>query len=144
MWWKNHSQTLFKKIKLEHISGSIVSSFIQFVFIVWQVEDNQNTLKLSVDYLFLTHIKFFKKTKRGLELVSLVHFLWDVWRKLFLVLSSVTWPNFMTWLPLFREILGNTCIVIVCWPGCDVIYFKINHIFLIKPFFLHDQIIKTK
>ena len=29
--------------------------------------------------------------------------------------------------------LGNTCVVIVCWPGCYVINFEINVIFLIKP-----------
>ena len=36
------------------------------------------------------------------------------------------------------------CIVIVCEPGCDVRNFEINLIFLIKPFFLHDQNVKTK
>ena len=44
-------------------------------------------------------------------------------------------PNFISWLPLFREILGNIYIVIVCETGCDVINFEINFIFLIKPFF---------
>ena len=33
-----------------------------------------------------------------------------------------------------REILSNMCIVILCKPGCDIINFKINIIFLIKPF----------
>ena len=33
---------------------------------------------------------------------------------LFLLLYSLTWPNFNFWLPLLREILGNVCIVIVC------------------------------
>ena len=27
------------------------------------------------------------------------------------------------------------CVVIVCFPACDVINFEINLIFLIKPFF---------
>ena len=35
-------------------------------------------------------------------------------------------------------------IIIVCQPGYDVINFEINLIFLAKPFFLHDQIVKTK
>ena len=35
-------------------------------------------------------------------------------------------------------------IIIVCQPGYDVINFEINLIFLVKPFFLHDQIVKTK
>ena len=37
----------FPKVKIEHISGSTVLSFTQFVFIVFQVEDYQNILKLS-------------------------------------------------------------------------------------------------
>ena len=54
--------------------------------------------------------------------------------KILLPLYSMNWPNFIVWLPLLHEILGNTCIVIVCWPGCDVINFEINLIFLIKPY----------
>ena len=42
-------------------------------------------------------------------------------------------------MPLLLKILGNVCIVIVCHPGCDVMDFEINHIFLIEPFFLLDQ-----
>ena len=34
-------------------------------------------------------------------------------------------------------------IVIVCWPGWDVINFEINLVFLIKPFFLDDQKFKA-
>ena len=43
-------------------------------------------------------------------------------------------PNFIVWLSLLHEILGNMCIAIVSWLGCDVINFKGNLIFLIKPF----------
>ena len=50
----------------------------------------------------------------------------------------------LVWLLLLRQILGNMCIVIVCWLGCDAINFPTNHIFLIKPFFLLDQKFKTK
>ena len=32
-------------------------------------------------------------------------------------------------------LLGNMCIVIVCFPDCDVINFGINLIFPIKPLF---------
>ena len=32
------------------------------------------------------------------------------------------------------KVLGNVCIAVVCFPGCNI-YFKINLIFLIKPFF---------
>ena len=45
--------------KIEHISGSIVYIFIQFVFIVCQVEDYRNILKLSYRPLVLTWDKAF-------------------------------------------------------------------------------------
>ena len=36
------------------------------------------------------------------------------------------------------------CIAIVYKPGCDVMNFEGNIIFLIKLFFLHDQKVVTK
>ena len=42
------------------------------------------------------------------------------------------------------EIQGNMFIAIVFFPGCDIINFEINLIFLIKPFFVHDQKVKKK
>ena len=74
-----------------------------------------------------------------MELVSLAHFRHDFWRKIFLLLSSITWLNLIAWLLLLREMFGRICIINVCWPDCDVINFEITLIFLIKPFFLHDQ-----
>ena len=61
----------------------------------------------------------------------------------FLMLHSINWPNFIVWLSLPLEILGNMCITIVYEPNCDVIKFDINLIFPIKSFFLHDQKVKT-
>ena len=63
------------------------------------------------------------------------HFVYYFSIKIFLVLYSVNWPNFIVWLPLLLEILGNICIVIICCPVCDVIKVEINHSFLTKPFF---------
>ena len=51
----------------------------------------------------------------------------------------LNWPSFIVWLLLLREMLDKICIVIVYWPGCDVINFQVNLIFLIKFSFLHDQ-----
>ena len=50
----------------------------------------------------------------GLELVSLPYFLQIFWRKIFLLLYLINWPNFMFWLLLIRKILGNIYIAIVC------------------------------
>ena len=43
----------------------------------------------------LQHIKLLQKTKRGLELVSLPHFLHYFWRKIYLTLGFINWPNFI-------------------------------------------------
>ena len=99
---------------------------------------------IKANLQLLPYIKFFKKQKRGLRLVLLPNCLPDFWRKIFLMLYSIRWPNFIVWLPLLRETLANICIIITCWPVCGVMNFEINLIFLIKPFFLHDQRIKTK
>ena len=76
----------------------------------------------------------FNFLEKALEIVYPPHFVHDFSTKMFLMLYSINWPNFNDWLPLLLEILVNMCIAIVCYPGCDVIKFKINLVFLIKPF----------
>ena len=110
--------------------------------ILCQVEGHPNIVKLSCRPLALAHIKLFNK--RGLEIVSLPHFLHDFWRKTFILLYSINWPNFIFLLILLRQILGNMCIAVVYLTGCDVINFEINLILQINPFFLYDQNVKTK
>ena len=60
-----------------------------------------------------------------------------VWffKKMFLMLYSINWPNLIVSLLLLLEILGNMCTVFVWLPVLDMIKFEINLIFLIKPFF---------
>ena len=60
------------------------------------------------------------------------------------MLYFINWPNFIVWLPFIIEILDNMCIAIVCKPDCDVMNFEVNLIFLVEPFFLHDQKVATK
>ena len=88
----------------------------------------------SGDHLLLPQIKPFWKMKRGLEVVSLSHFLHKFWRKLFLTLYSINCPNFIIWLLLLHEMLNNMCIVVVCFLVFDMINFEINLRFLVKPF----------
>ena len=85
--YKNH---IFLKTRC---TFSVRTALIQLVFIIRQVEDYQNILKLSCRPLTFASFKTFWKTKRGLELVSLPHFLHDFWWKIFLLLYSNTWPN---------------------------------------------------
>ena len=81
---------------------------------------------------------------KGLGIVSPAHFVYEFSTKMFLMLYSINLPNFIAWLPLLLDILGNICIAIVFKPGCDVMDFEINFTFLIEPFFLHDQKVMTK
>ena len=50
---KTNSSPFSEKLKL-HISGSIVYSFIQFAFIVWQVKGYRNISKLSCRHFDFT------------------------------------------------------------------------------------------
>ena len=132
MWWRNYYQTLFLEIKIQKISETIVKSHMQFVYIVCQFESCQNILKLSCRPLAFTSYKTFLKNKKRPRTSLPTSFYF------------INWLNFIVWLPLIRGLLGNMCIVIVCQPGFDVINFETNLIFLIRPFFLHDQKVKTK
>ena len=53
-------------------------------------------------------------------------------------------PNFIVWLLFLLEMLGNMCILIICYLACDVINFETNLRFLINPIFLHNQKVRTK
>ena len=66
--------------------------------------------------------------EKGLGIVSPANFVYAVSRKMFLILYSINWPNFIVRLPFLLEILGNMCIAIVYFLGCDVINFEINHL----------------
>ena len=44
---------------------------------------------------------------KGLGLVSPPHFVHNFSRKMFLMLDSINWPNFIVWLPILLEILDN-------------------------------------
>ena len=94
---------------------------------------NRNKLYKTLGYWFRDMLNF-NFSEKSLGLVSPPHFVYDFSRKLFLMLHSINWPNFIFWLPLLLEILDNMFITIICYPGCDVKKFEINIIFLIKPF----------
>ena len=67
--------------------------------------------------------------EKGLRIVSPLHFVYDFVYDFF---KKNLRPNF--WLPLLLEKLGNGCIVIICYSGCDVRNSEINFTFLIKSF----------
>ena len=51
---------------------------------------------------------------KGLGIVSPAHFMNDFSTKMFFMLYSINWQNFIAWLPFVREILANMCTAIVC------------------------------
>ena len=80
---------------------------------------------------------------KGLAIVSPLHFVYDFSRKMFLMLYSINWPNFIIWLLLLLETLANMCIII----ACDVLtsqFFEISLMFLTKPFCYITRISRQK
>ena len=78
---------------------------------------------INFDFFFL---------ENDLAIVSSPHFVYDVWRKMLSMLYFINWLNVIVWLSLLFDTLDNKCIIIVCFPSCDVIRFEIN--LFIKPF----------
>ena len=62
---------------VKHSILDVAPALDPLLVIICQVGSYRNILKLAADHLLLPHVKLFKKTKRGLELVSLSHFLHD-------------------------------------------------------------------
>ena len=83
-------------------------------------------------------------SEKGLGLVFPPHFVFDLSRKMFRMLYSINWLNFIVWLHLLLKILDNMCIVIVWFLYCDVANFEINLSFPIKLSFYMTKNLRTK
>ena len=57
---------------------------------------------------------------KGLGIVSPAHFVYDFSTKMFLMLYSINRQNFIVWLPLLFEIMGNMCTVLQLLVNQDV------------------------
>ena len=79
-----------------------------------------------------------------MQLVHLPYFLHNFWRKIFLTLYYINWSNFIAWLLLLLEMLGNMCIITGCFPSCNSANFEINLRFLITSFSGMTKTVKTK
>ena len=110
---------------------------MKFFLIEWPSGGIPNRIKtkmLTICFYFIQ--SFFWKRKKSLELASLPHFLHKFWRIIFCKLCSINWFNFIAWLSLLLQKLDNNiCIVIICCPDCDAMYFGITLNLLIQPFF---------
>ena len=113
------------------INSLNVYTFFFYCMTNWGLSKYIET-KLQAACYYLTFIKSSYKTRRGLKLVSLPQFLDDFWRKIFLLLYSISWQNFIFCLALLRGILGIMCITIIHLPVCDVISFSSLYFYMAK------------
>ena len=82
--------------------------------IVLNLAYHKNELYETLEYWSrdMLNLDFLEK---GLEIVYPSYFVYDFSKKkMFLMLCSINWPNFIALLPLLLEILVNMCIAIVC------------------------------
>ena len=103
--WPWNEQLFFKMI-ISYLWINVLK-FDTVCFYCMPIEGYWNILKLSCKPLDFTSDKAFLKSKKRSGTTQF-------WRKIFLLLYSINWPNFIVWLSLFCEILDNICIVIVC------------------------------
>ena len=86
---------------------------------------NENELLKPNRLLIQRYVQFWFFRKRSGNLnpncKSQSHFMDEFSRKTFFILHSINWPDFVAWLALPLKILGNLCIVIIYFPGCEAI-----------------------
>ena len=85
----------------------------------------ENCIKVQTIDPEICSVWYFRKGK-GLGLVFPPHFVYDISRKIFLMLHFSNKLNFIVWslIPLLLEILGNMCIIIISVLVDDVIHFE--------------------
>ena len=112
------SPRLFYKKSKFSIPLDQLSEMLWRLFLLYgQVDVYQNILKLRWWPLAFTLCKVFLKHKKRSRTSLPTSFLHGFWRKIFLTLYFRNWTNFIGWLPLHLEILGNMCIVIIFCPA---------------------------
>ena len=111
------SRLLYFLKKLNMRWKQMVYSLVSIYFDSSQLAINENKLYKTSDYWSWDMLNF-HFSEKGLGLVSPPHFVYDFSRKMFLMLHSINWPNFIVWLPLLLEILGNVyynCLLTRLW-----------------------------
>ena len=107
---------------LKNLYMRLVSIYFQYI------KTNYKTLVYDLLNLWYSQSWFFRKwSGNSFPTTFCVWFFLKKFFSCYVLLTEI--------LPLLLQILGNMCIEIVCFPGCDAINFEINLNFLIKPFF---------
>ena len=137
-WWKNKSfklKSFSKKLKMS-MSLCQQSKVLYSLFLLYaQIEAYRNILKLRCRPLLFISFKAFSKNKKrsgtSLPLLFAALFLKEAHISRYILLPD----HFIIWLVLLLEMFVNMCIVILCFPYCEVINLEINFLIFIKPFF---------
>ena len=100
---------------------------------VSQVQNCLNILKLSCRPLAFASYKAFLNHKKKDSLPAS----FSAWflKKNIALLYPITWPNFIVWLPLLREVLGNMCVIIVFKQAVTSQILKLTWSFELSHFF---------
>ena len=127
--WKCSSSSFFLKKKKSFIQGKRECSGVLLHYIsialklAFSKKELHRTLVYSSRDILQLHralvyssrdIFNFDVLEKDLGIVFPPHFVYDFSTEMFLMLYSINWPNFIVWLPLVLEILGNMCIAIDC------------------------------
>ena len=100
---------LFKKVWYE-----VKASGVSYKLIVLNLAYSKCELYKTLDYCSPDTLNF-DFLEKGLEIVSPSHFMYGFSRKMYLVLFSINWPNFVAWLPLLLEIFIVHCVYSNCF-----------------------------
>ena len=108
---ETNSRLLLSKALYEiKANGQHLSFDIFWKSSTWTCSKNKLYKTLNCCSRYMLRHNFLKKV---LGLVSPPCFVYDFSRKMYLMLYSVNWLNFIIWLPLLHEILGNIYILMV-------------------------------
>ena len=101
-----------------------INSIIFYCIRSWGLSKYTET-KLQTTCLYLK-LSF---SKKGLELVFLLCFLNNFWRKIFFFIYFINWPSFIVWFSLLREILANVSVTLKSkWQCISTINFYLRDI----------------
>ena len=114
-WGRETSFRLLFVFKKSFLWGKSKCSaaYFQYISIALNLAYKKNKQLKTLDYWSRDMLNF-DFLEKGLGMVFPPHFPYDFSRKMFLMLYFINWPNFIAWLSLLLDILGNICITIVC------------------------------
>ena len=105
-WGRENSCRPFCFLKILHRKKKqTVSNLVLIHCGSLHLEMQQNELNKNSD-CWSTDMLNFSFSGKGLGLVSSPHFVYGFLRKMFFMLCSLNWPNFIAWLSLFSRYLA--------------------------------------